>query len=310
MTARETWLAERKTGLGGSDAAAVCGQSEWRTPLAVYLSKTGEEPDSDQTPDQYRGTLLEPAVRQMYADATGLIVETPRGIIRHPKLAFILGSLDGIASGRRVVDFKTARSRRGWGEPGTDEVPTDYLYQTQHYMAVTGLPVADVAVLFGSFDFEIYTVEADAEFQEMMLAAELEFWRRVQEREPPEPSDARDALRLYPSARVGVRVTATNEIAAMCGELQQVKYKLQTLEDLEDTLAANIKAHIGAADTLCGGDGKQLATWKNTKGRTRFDTDAFRNDHPELFNKYLRDGNPSRRFLLKGAVQNGDSDRA
>ena len=157
VSERALWLKTRRSGIGGSDAAAVCGQSHWRTALQVYLSKVGEY-DGESTPDQYRGTLLEPAVRQMYADATGLVVETPRGVMRHPQLAFVLASLDGIASGRRVVDFKTARSRRGWGEPGTDEVLSDILYQMEHYMAVTGLPVADVAVFFGSFEFEIYTV--------------------------------------------------------------------------------------------------------------------------------------------------------
>ena len=37
---REEWLTLRKKGLGGSDAAAVCGMNRWRGPLDVYLDKT------------------------------------------------------------------------------------------------------------------------------------------------------------------------------------------------------------------------------------------------------------------------------
>ena len=51
------------------------------------------------------------------------------------------------------------------GEPGTDEIPDYYMTQVQHYLAVTGVKTADVAVLIGGNDFRIYTIEADEELQ-------------------------------------------------------------------------------------------------------------------------------------------------
>ena len=36
---REEFLARRKQGIGGSDIAAVCGLSPWRSPLDVYYDK-------------------------------------------------------------------------------------------------------------------------------------------------------------------------------------------------------------------------------------------------------------------------------
>ena len=47
------WLKLRKCGIGGSDAAAVCGMNRWRGPLDVYLDKTT---DSATTEDNVLGT--------------------------------------------------------------------------------------------------------------------------------------------------------------------------------------------------------------------------------------------------------------
>ena len=48
----EEWLALRKTGLGGSDAGAVCGLNPYSSPMKVFRDKTTEEteePDSEAT---------------------------------------------------------------------------------------------------------------------------------------------------------------------------------------------------------------------------------------------------------------------
>ena len=40
---RTEWLHLRKTGLGGSDAGAVCGLNPYSSPLQVFYDKTSEE---------------------------------------------------------------------------------------------------------------------------------------------------------------------------------------------------------------------------------------------------------------------------
>ena len=34
---REAWLEFRKKGIGGSDVAAACGLSQWKSPVALWL---------------------------------------------------------------------------------------------------------------------------------------------------------------------------------------------------------------------------------------------------------------------------------
>ena len=42
---REQWLRIRKSGIGGSDAGAVCGLNPYSGPMDVYRDKTTDEID-------------------------------------------------------------------------------------------------------------------------------------------------------------------------------------------------------------------------------------------------------------------------
>lgn len=72
---RETWLRERKKGIGGSDVAAVLGLSPWRTPLDVFNDKTAEAVDEKpQSEAAHFGTILEDVVAEEFARRTGFKV--------------------------------------------------------------------------------------------------------------------------------------------------------------------------------------------------------------------------------------------
>ena len=40
----EDWLEWRKKGIGGSDASVVCGISRYKSPVELWLDKTGQLP--------------------------------------------------------------------------------------------------------------------------------------------------------------------------------------------------------------------------------------------------------------------------
>lgn len=39
---KEEWLKWRSTGLGGSDVATICGLNKYKSPLQLWLEKTGQ----------------------------------------------------------------------------------------------------------------------------------------------------------------------------------------------------------------------------------------------------------------------------
>lgn len=300
---RTAWLEARRTGIGGSDVAAILGLSKWATPLQVYQQKRGELGDQPDNAAMRWGRYLEPVVRQAYADETGNEVRVLEQMLRHPTHEFMVANLDGFiepASGpRRIFEAKTARTADGWGEPGSDQIPQPYLLQVQHYLAVTGFIVADVAVLVGGSDFRIYEVPEDRELQEMMIDAEAEFWSRVQRGDPPEPVTVADAVARWGRSSRSDIVIADEATLQAVQTLRAARDSIKAAEDIEETAKAIVMKALGECDTLVDATGKALVTWRASAAPQRFDAAAFRAAHPDLHAQFLKTGEPSRRFLLK-----------
>jgi putative phage-type endonuclease len=295
---RQQWLAERRKGIGGSDSAAAVGLSKWTTRLELFLDKRGEL-EKHETPQMRWGTALEQPIRQEYCNQTGAEVLIPDAIYQHPEHKFALVNLDGIVINReRIFEAKTARSGEGWGEPGTDEVPAEYLLQAQHGMAITGLPATDIAVLIAGSDFRIYVVEADPQLQSMLLRQEAEFWDMVEQNTPPEPTTLEDVKLRWRVAQAGVSVEADDMLAAAAVGLRSWKDTLKAVVAKKDALEAQLQSAMKDAAELTWG-GETLATWKNVNAAPRFDMDRFKREQPDLYQQYLREASPRRMFLLK-----------
>jgi putative phage-type endonuclease len=244
MSLSEEQLAERHTGIGGSDAAPALALSPYKTPLALFLEKRERPEPSASTLAAFRwGHLLEPVIRQEYATMTGRVVRLPEGTLRHPKHSFMLAHVDGVTDDQRIFEAKTARTADGWGRSGSDEVPHHYLIQVQHYLAVTGLEVADIAVLIGGNDFRVYEVPADLDLQEMIVDGEREFWKLVETNTAPPPEWDIDSVpimqRLF-SGSDGSTVIANAEDTLY----QQTFVSASERAKSYEAVAENCKAHL------------------------------------------------------------------
>jgi putative phage-type endonuclease len=264
VNARADWLAARRTGIGGSDAAVIFDASPFCTALELYHDKRGELPVEDTEPAHLKwGRLLEPVVRQEYAERTGRIVQQIDALVVHPKYPWMIGNMDGhVVDGKRVYEGKTARTAEGWGEQGTDKVPEHILFQVQHYLCVTAYEVADVAVLIGGSDFRMYEIPADREFQELMIEGEREFWQSVVSGQPPEPQferqSARDMLRkLFPGTN-GQTLHANESLAHWRAVYEDAAERAKLYTTTADMAKAHMLNAMGEAAQLAFPDGKCL----------------------------------------------------
>ena len=52
----EDWLEYRKQGIGGSDASVVCGINRYKSPVELWMEKTGQLPHQETGEAAYWGS--------------------------------------------------------------------------------------------------------------------------------------------------------------------------------------------------------------------------------------------------------------
>jgi putative phage-type endonuclease len=261
MSLTDEQVAERFTGIGGSDAAPALGISPWKSPLELFLDKREKRVGIGTLEAMRWGTLLEPVIRQEYSNLTRRVVRMPEGTLRHPRHKFMLAHVDGVTDDGRIFEAKTARSAEGWGRTGTDEVPHHYLVQVQHYMAVSGLSAADIAVLIGGSDFRIYEILADTELQGEIIEGEREFWKLVEDGTPPPPNwdtiDIDLLKRLYPGTD-GKTLVANDTDEHWRAVFEEALEKAKSNQKVADVAKLQLLAKMGEASRLVFEDNVQF----------------------------------------------------
>ena len=301
-------LEERRRGIGGSDAGAVLGLNPYRTPVAVWLEKTGRAEPEDLSDNEavYWGNRLEDVVAEEFSRRTGLKVRRCNRTLTHPDLPFVIAHIDRqiLSDGKRgpgVLEVKTAGQYAAskWGPSGTDQVPDEYLVQTAHYLAVTGYAYARLAVLIGGRDLRIYEIPRDEELIDLVLRQEERFWHEHVEADmPPPPVTVGDIETLY-AVDNGETLLASAEIEDAARTLAEIKAQIKSLEEHASSLEERIKAAMRDYSVLVDAEGNPLVTWKKSKDSQRLDTKRLKEEQPEIWSRYCRTVPGSRRFLLK-----------
>lgn len=182
------WFEARASRLGGSEVAAVLGLSPWMSRFSLWHRKKGLTAPEPDNATMRRGRLLEATVAAWFAEEhpecrvrrTGTWVNRAR-----PWQLATPDRLLAAATGRALLEIKTAADSNEWGEPGTDEVPVYYRAQVMWQLDTLGLSRAHVAVLT-ALDFREYVVEWNRAEAELLRSAGREFLDTVERDERPD----------------------------------------------------------------------------------------------------------------------------
>lgn len=259
---RQQWLAERRSGIGASEAAAVLGLSPWMTPLELFMRKSGLVPEQEQTQLMRFGLMWEKFLIQLYAEDSGRDVVTYQEFMRHPDVPFIFATLD-CTSDDRIVELKKVSgwAADGFGPAGSDEIPIHYRIQVQQQMACTEFRRADLAALIGDDDFRIYTVERDDALIAKLIDAETEFWRRVQESDPPMPDYTHpttlEVLRMI-EPHAGEVVRLGEDVCALADAYDTLGEYERAAKEARDNAKARIIHAMGSAGVAYLADGRTI----------------------------------------------------
>ncbi|MBR8094696.1 YqaJ viral recombinase family protein [Burkholderia cenocepacia] len=304
---RDDWLAVRRTGIGGSDAAAAVGLSPYMSALELWLDKTGRadglpRPDPDDaTSPTYWGTLLEPIVAASYTKQTGNRVRRVNAVLRHPSIPFMLANIDREIVGVpdvQILECKTA------GEFGVrlwrEGVPEYVQIQVQHQLAVTGKTAAHVAVLLCGQALDVHRIDRDDALIGRLVELEARFWRFVETDTPP-PADGTEsadrALRhLYPGNGETVDFSDDHRLSAVFADLVAVRAEIETRQQLEAQFKQTIQQAMGDANRAVFQTG--AVSFKRSKDSSGVDLARLLADHPEFETQYAISKPGSRRFLV------------
>lgn len=276
-------IALRRTGITGSEIAALAGANPYKGPAEVYNDKLGIElcEDNPDTRHLERGIFLERGLLEWYAWRTGAALDFP-GTLQHPQLPLVIATPDALAhmpdGTTRIVEAKCPgpRTVQHWGEPGTAEIPVYYLPQVQWELAVTGCRFADVIALLDG-ELCIYQVEYDARLFAALLTVANLFWdRHVLAKQPP-PPDASAAYgdmlkQQYPVATQPDLLEAPPDLLPAIAELHDAHRCQAAAKAMVEVAKHKLQAAIGEHEGLRGPWGKIY--WRNSKPKPQIDWQA------------------------------------
>ena len=252
VLSNKEWLQYRRMGIGGSDAAAVCGVSPWKTAREIYQEKAEgivrDEPEKNWVAMEI-GKRLEELVVQIFMRQTGLKPYAVRKMFRHPFYPFMLADVDyfvKIGEDIYVVECKTSFSYR-MDEWADGNVPLHYELQGRHYAAVTNTKGVIFLCLHGNSEdtFLMRRIDRNLRQEADLIEQEAYFWNEfVLEKQAPEYTEPSSLVINSLKKQLQVREQKTVELSEDLASNILTYLKLKEKKAEADALSRNLENQI------------------------------------------------------------------
>lgn len=298
---RNEWLKIRKTGLGGSDAGAVCGLNPYVSPMAVYRDKVSDETDMGDNEAMRQGRDLEEYVAQRFTEETGLKVRRSNKMYRSTEYPWMIADVDRmVAGGGAGLECKTVSvyKKDQWADGG---IPVYYLLQCYHYMIVTGCRTWYLAAVILGQDFQYRRIEYEEEIAQNLIALEAEFWNNhVLPRHMPDPDGSKSCDAVLEEYFCQRGKAETIELVGFDQKLerrQEIEETMKLLETEKRQIDQEIKVFMDGHEMA--DSGRYRVTWREVIS-SRLDTKRLKEEKPDIYREFLQESKSSR-FTVKVA---------
>lgn len=276
---------------GASDIPALMGASPYKTRGELFADKSNEPVVQEESAVFRRGNLLEAPLLDNAARELGVEIFTPNVIYRKGRLSISLDGVDNEEKPSIVVEAKTTTR---YSIYDSSDLPEEWLWQGWAQQSVTNCPVW-FSVLDRDLRMSVVQLPQNPEAIKALVMETNIFGGWVDGLapldEPLESFSASDIARIYKVQSESVDLPA--EAAEWLLQLEEGRALQKQGEDLEarakDALA---RMMLGAEVGLLNGE--QVITWKQQAGRKSFDSKQFKQDNPDLYAQYEREGAPFR----------------
>jgi len=286
----EAWFQFRKKMITATDSCVIMGVSPWKTLLELYHEKISDVlPDkSTETFAMRRGTELEPLALQVFENQTGYLMMP--SVVVHPTIPYMMASLDGLELEKTVALEIKAPGRADHDLALKGIVPEKYIPQLQHTMEVCQLEEIYYMSYISDSDYTIFKVNKDDDYTAKLITAELEFWKRIQDRNPPEPTD-RDSEEIKSADWVhccdqyAVQHLLSKELESQLAEIECEKERIKN----ELIHLANNKSAFGAGLKLSKSVRRGHIDYARVPALQGLDLEPYRKESTETWRISLKE---------------------
>jgi putative phage-type endonuclease len=301
---RAVWLAERRNGIGGSDTAALLGESPYQSLYGLWMDKTGQAADVDTTDAMQRGNWLEPHLARWFTEQTD-IAGRRCGLLASREHDHMRTTPDRLTADGGNLEIKTlgafAKVAEEWRHGG---IARHAYIQGQQQLAVTGRDHVWFVVWQDPSPQLRGPVPRDEALIAEIIAKTDDFWfNHVVPRIAPEVdlatiTDDEIALR-WPTSVTGKEVEAAYpaHVAAMLEERAETKARMVAEKKRADDIDQALRVMAGDAEALLI-DGRPVVTFKSQLNTPSVDK-ALATDHPDIYARYVKRSSSRRIHIVK-----------
>ena len=305
MTTHEEFLADRLTGIGGSDVAAVFNVG-WGCRKRLWLQKRSVTSDypSEETGPMELGKILEPFAAEKYFRKTGRI-QAIEPMQRHPEIGWAIVHTDRIiydeAKGGLenpgVLEIKCL-GRGMYSKVKREGLPEDYALQLQHGMFVKNYTWGAFAVANrDNWDMLDWDADRNQGIIDEIRDQGGAFWAQVENGPMPEtlePDDKRCQKCEYRKSCQGaalIQISGTDidrddALLPLLAEYDERKSLFTEAEELLDEVKEDLRTMMGDRGAVeCAGDRR---IYYRAQVSMRIDTKALRLAMPQIAKQFER----------------------
>lgn len=295
------WLRLRKSGIGGSDAGAICGVNPYSSAMKVFLDKTSKEVEEQDSEAIRIGHDLEDYVAQRFTEATGLKVRKSNFMYRSMEYPFMIADVDRLIVGEDAgLECKTTSAYNAdkWAD---GDIPLHYIMQCYHYMAVTGKRTWYIAAVILGREFTYRKLNWDDELISRLITMEENFWNRYVApgmMPPPDGSEACDeVIGQYFHTAKKASVVKLVGFDKKLRRREEILGSISKLQEEQKQIEQEIKLFM--KDNEFADSENFRVSWKNVNSM-RLDAKRIKEERPEIYSDYGKVSH-SRRFEVKAA---------
>lgn len=266
-TDRDAWLDNRSDLLTASDVSAVLGLNPYKSPLELWMEKTGNAPGQVQTEPMEMGLRMEPVILDLYRDRTGRVAKPFQRLCVSRTAPWLGATCDAwtlIDGEDAPVELKNASVYVG--EDWAEGVAEYYLPQVMTQMLVMGSRRASVGCLIGGNRFVWADVEWDQALADRILSEGAAFMETIKNGAPPAPdgseSSARALAARFPKEEPGKVIALDQRAVELDALIRSCQDGAKAFEASAELARQELKTLIGDAHkgVLPGGGGWQWST--------------------------------------------------